>query len=206
MSNVSASIARGDFVQVIENGLGASAVRSFPIKQSGNEKGWAPEGSVLVVSPRTTIDNYSNPFSDDQGLMWWYVRARSEEQSGGVKVLQGWAAAIEEGINFLAPIASRDGCTVPSMTKPKQPTYLHSGARAFVATVGENLNVRPRPQIRQDEKLMGKLPPGSIVRVSGQPQCDDAGRTWWQIDRGRWVCENEIKHDRRYWYLVPMRG
>lgn len=202
MSHLSSQLEPGHFAYIIDNGRDGNNVRTQPLVADTTFIGAAPVGSVMFISAHASLGTYDNPYRGDPKRTWWHVIARGKEQGGKVPVLTGWTAAAENGVDFLARLQPLEGCEVPSMFHRKQDTYLKAGTRAFVATPGDTLAVRPTPSTKKDR--IKRLQPGTIVTVIGQPTCEEDVRTWWQIAPDQWVCENEWQTGYLDWYLIPL--
>jgi len=189
-------------------------IRAWPQKgrepPEGPFMGQAPELSALFVLDVAqvsipvggTTKTFSNPRTDPDGRVWWYVRAYDRDTK---TVKDGWVAENEGGQVLLESLPSHDGCT--ALMHTQRPSHLWDGMQACVVpAIG--LIIRSDPL--NTASVVGGLPVGSVVTVTGEAHCDTDGLVWWRIPKD-WICENEPiqgppDEDGVAWYLLPMRS
>ena len=98
----------------------------------------------VQVGGRTRI--FHNPYTDDNGRIWWYVRAYDETKK---MIVQGWAAANEGAKVYLTALQPIESCNAATAEEPGmrwRPSNLQAGMEAFVVSK-TSLNVRQRPRL-----------------------------------------------------------
>lgn len=194
MSN---NLNAGDLAIVIA-GTGANNVRSKP---NGAVKGQIPEHVVLAILPRPADWTGAYPHTD--GIhVWWYARGRTDRRLAAdrFKVIEGWVAANENSKVFLQQWENAVACRDTMGTALD--THLHAGQEAYVLPP-DGLIIRSDADPHATR--VGGLSQGTIVTVTGKPECNTK-MVWWQAQRSGtaspagWVSEGNIVE----WFLAPL--
>ncbi|MCO6452685.1 MAG: SH3 domain-containing protein [Caldilineales bacterium] len=190
----------GDLAVVIAGQGGPNNVRRSP-KIGARIKGKIPEHAVLAILPKPAGWQGAYPHSAG-GFLWWYVRGRTETKTadGRFKVIEGWSAASENSTAFLRRMPPSVGCLDTMGTTLD--TNLQSGQQAYVLPK-DGLNVRRNSA--PNATRVGGLRTGSIVEITGGPECDSK-MVWWQVKslhpaaQSGWVSGGNILE----WFLAPL--
>ena len=194
MSN---NLNAGDLAIIIP-GKGANNVRNKP---NGTVKGQIPEHAVLAILPRPA--GWTGAYPHDDGVhVWWYVRGRTDKKlaSDRFEVIEGWAAANEKANPFLKRMETAIACHDTMGTALD--THLQAGQEAYVLPP-DGLNIREDADPHATR--VGGLLQGTIVTVTGNPECDTK-MVWWQAQRigvtspAGWVSEGNSLE----WFLAPI--
>lgn len=187
----------GDLAIVIP-GKGANNVRNKP---NGTVKGQIPEHAVLAILPRPAGWIGAYPHTDGVHV-WWYVRVRTDKKLAAdqFEVIEGWTAANEKSVAFLLRMDTATACRDTMGTGLD--THLRAGQEAYVLPP-DGLNIRSDSDPHATR--VGGLAQGTIVTVTGSPECD-IKMVWWQAQRigaagpAGWVSEGNIVE----WFLAPL--
>lgn len=192
----------GDLALVIP-GKGANNVRNKP---NGTVTGQIPEHAVLAILSRPADWTGAYPHTDGVHV-WWYVRGRTEKKLAAdrFEVIEGWTAANEKNQAFLQKWESTIACRDTMGTALD--THLQAGQQAYVLPP-DGLNIRKDAD--PDAARVGGLLQGTIVTVTGKPECDKK-MVWWQAQRlgaaspAGWVSEGSglLSNDLES-YLAPL--
>lgn len=200
----------GDLAIVI-SGNRANNVRQKPNIQSPlvktkKEEAQIPEHAVLAILPRPA--GWTGAYPHDDGVhVWWYVRGRTDKKlaSDQFDVIEGWTAANERGTPFLRRMETAIACRDTMGTALD--THLQAGQQAYVLPP-DGLNIRKDAD--PDTARVGGLLQGTIVTVTGKPECDTK-MVWWQAQRigvtrpAGWVSEGSgLLSSDLEWYLAPL--
>ena len=185
----------GDLAIVIP-GKGANNVRNKP---NGTVKGQIPEHAVLAILPRPAGWTGAYPHTDGVHV-WWYVRGRTDKKLAAdqFEVIEGWTAASERADPFLLRMDTVIACRDTMGTALD--THLQSGQEAYVLPPN-GLNIRKEA----DATRVGGLLQGTVITVTGTPECDTK-MVWWQAQRigaaspAGWVSEGNTLE----WFLAPL--
>lgn len=187
----------GDLAIVIA-GTGANNVRNKP---NGAVKGQIPEHTVLAILPRPA--GWTGAYPHNDGVhVWWYVRGRTEKKlaSDQFEVIEGWTAANERAEPFLLRMETAIACRDTMGTA--RDTHLQAGQQVYVLPP-DGLNIRGDADPHATR--VGGLLQGTVVTVTGTPQCDNK-MVWWQAQRigaagpAGWISEGNIVE----WFLAPL--
>jgi hypothetical protein len=199
---MSRELDAGDLAVVIPGKGGSSNIRTEPKIGHRNPrldpfvKGGVPEHAVLAILPKPSGWTKDYPYRHG-GHVWFYVRGRSVEPKGAdgrFTVIEGWAAASENGDPFLKRMIPSQGCLDTMGTALD--THLSQGQQAYVLpAIGLNV----RQQADPHSKVKGGLPAGTVVTVLGKPHCNSK-MVWWQVKPGHWVSEGNSLE----WLLAPL--
>ena len=197
---MSHKIQVGDLAIVIPGHGGPNNVRRNP-RIGARIKGKVPEHAVLAILSKPAIWQGAYPHADGR-FVWWYVRGRTETKTadGRFKVIEGWSAVSENGMNFLRRMPPSVGCLDTMGTSLD--THIQSGQQAYVLPK-EGLNVRRNAD--PHAARVGGLPTGSVVEITGGPECDSK-TVWWKVNSlhpaglSGWVSEGNILE----WFLAPL--
>ena len=196
----------GDLALVIP-GNGANLVRFGPSTNDNMKEGTLPEHAVLAILPQPA--DWKKPYPHNDGHhMWYWVRGRTDEQGpdGRFKIVEGWTAANENRTPYLERMSTNHACRDTMGTSFD--THQSSGQQAYVLPA-DRLNVRKESD--PHGKRIGVLRAGTVVTVTGNPECDTK-MVWWRVKplnahgpKG-WVSEGGYDEDLAYqeWYLVPL--
>jgi hypothetical protein len=190
----------GDLTVVIAGRGGPNNVRKKP-KPTSRRIGKIPEHAVLAILPKP--EGWSRGYPYDDGVyVWCYVRGRTKNKrsDGSFKVIEGWTVAGKDDQSFLRRMPRSQGCLDTMGTALD--THLQQGQEAYVLPK-EGLNVRKAGDPHAAK--VGALRTGTVVTVTGDPECDSK-MVWWQVEplnapgsRG-WASEGNILE----WFLAPL--
>ncbi len=187
----------GDLAIVIP-GQGANNLRNKP---NGTVTGKIPEHAVLAVLSRPV--GWTGAYPHDDGThVWWYVRGRTDQKLAAdrFEVIEGWTAANEKDQAFLQRWESTVACRDTMGTALY--THLQAGQQAYVLP-SDGLNIRKEADPKATR--VGGLPQGTVVTLTGRPQCSNK-TVWWQVQRigaagpAGWASEGNLVE----WFLAPL--
>ena len=148
------------------------------------------------------------PIQHSDGVhVWWYVRGRTDKKLAPdrFEVIEGWTAANENADPFLMRMENVIACRDTMGTALD--THLETGQQAYVLPP-DGLNIRKEADPHATR--VGGLPQGTVVTVTGDPECDTK-MVWWQAQRigatspAGWVSEGSgLIPSIQEWFLVPL--
>lgn len=156
-----------------------SRVRLFPSHQAEILGEIAPGAGMEITGGPVCSDEY----------IWWQV----QNETG----LIGWTVEGDKTSDWLVT-------TLPNPCVGGLPMRLEVGQQAIVE-VNSIVNNRLREAPGTDSKIIFEIPPGSLLKVTGGPMCEN-NMIWWEVltrySETGWTAEGDDKAD----WLIPVKG